>query len=49
MMEEFVERQNIAHYTSQLLTETNPTKRDMLQKLLAEEIVKQASHPPVKT
>ncbi len=47
-MEKFIERQKIAHYTQQLMTETDPVKRDLLQKLLAEEAVKQASHPPVK-
>ncbi len=39
----FVERQNIAHYTNQLMTETDPIKRETLHKLLAEEITKQAS------
>ncbi len=47
--EAFVERQNVAHYTNQLLTETDPVKRELLQKLLAEEMVKQASGPPIKT
>jgi hypothetical protein len=41
--ERFVERQNIAHYTNQLMTETDPIKRETLHKLLAEEITKQAS------
>jgi hypothetical protein len=36
-MDQFVERQNIAHYLEQLKTETDPIKRAMLQKLLAEE------------
>lgn len=39
----FVERQNIAHYTNQLMTETDPLKRETLHKLLAEEITKQSS------
>jgi hypothetical protein len=38
--ERFVERQNIAHYTNQLMTETDPIKRETLHKLLAEEIIK---------
>ena len=41
----FVKRQNIAHYTNQLMTETDPIKRETLHKLLAEEISKQASDP----
>jgi hypothetical protein len=41
----FVERQNIAHYINQLSKETAPIKRAMLQRLLTEEMVKQASHP----
>ncbi len=41
--ERFVLRQNIAHYTNQLMTETDPIKRETLHKLLAEEITKQAS------
>lgn len=41
--ERFVERQNIAHYTKQLMTETDPIKRETLHRLLAEEITKQAS------
>ena len=37
-----IERENIRNYTHQWLKETDPTKRDLLQKLLAEEIVNQA-------
>jgi hypothetical protein len=48
-MENFIERQNIAHYTNQLIKETDPAKRDLLQKLLTDEMVKQASHAPDKT
>ena len=44
-MDEFVERQNITHYVDQLKTEKDPTKRAMLERLLAEEKAKQA-HPP---
>lgn len=37
-MDEFVERQNITHYVDQLKTEKDPSKRAMLERLLAEEI-----------
>jgi len=37
----FVERQNIAHYIDQLITEPDGVKRNMLLKLLAEEVAKQ--------
>lgn len=47
MMDQFVERQNIAHYVEQLKTENEPIKREMLQRLLVEEKAKQASHPNV--
>jgi hypothetical protein len=47
-MDKFIVRQNIVHYTQQLMTETDPVKRDLLQKLLAEEIVKEAAQSPVK-
>ena len=40
-------RQNIAHFTNQLMTEPDPTKRKLLQKLLAEEMVKQAANTNV--
>ena len=43
-MEKFVERQNIARYTELLITTSDPTKRKMLQRLLAEENVKEGSH-----
>lgn len=36
-MDKFIGRQNIAHYTRQLMTETDPVKRELLQKLLAED------------
>jgi hypothetical protein len=49
MDDKFVERQNIARYTNLLMTETDQVKRELLQKLLAEEVVKQASVPPVRT
>jgi hypothetical protein len=47
-MDKFIMRQNIAHYSNQLMTETDPVKRELLQKLLAEEMVKQASFPSAK-
>ena len=47
-MDKFIMRQNIAHYTNQLMTETDPVKRELLQKLLAEEMIKQASLPSAK-
>jgi len=46
-MDQFVERQNIAHYTQRLMMEIDPIKRKLLQKLLVEEMVKQASHDNV--
>jgi hypothetical protein len=47
-MEKFVTRQNITHYTNQLMTEADPTKRELLHRLLAEEMVKQAEQTQVK-
>jgi hypothetical protein len=43
-MEKFVERQNIARFTTLLMTETDAAKRELLQKLLTDEMVRQASH-----
>lgn len=43
-IEKFVEGQNVAHYLERLRTENDPTKREILQKLLAEEMIKQKSH-----
>lgn len=48
MMENFVQLQNIKNYTGQLMEETDVNKREILQKLLAEEIVKQARWAPPK-
>ena len=42
-MEKFVERQNIARFTTLLMTETDAAKRELLQKLLTDEMVRQAS------
>jgi hypothetical protein len=44
-MERFIERQNVEHYKDLLKSEKDPVKRAVLQKLLAEEEAKQASHP----
>lgn len=38
-MKAFVERQNVVHYVDQLKTETDPVKRNVVLKLLAEEVV----------
>jgi len=43
-MEKFIERQNIARFTTLLMTETDTAKRELLQKLLTDEMVRQASH-----
>jgi hypothetical protein len=40
--DKFVERQNIVRFTTLLLTETDRAKRELLQKLLTGEMVKQA-------
>ena len=41
LMKPFVERQNVVHYVEQLKTETDPDKRNIVLKLLAEEMVSQ--------
>jgi hypothetical protein len=41
-MDQFVERQNIAHYAERLKTEPDGNKRRTLERLLAEEKAKQA-------
>ena len=43
-MEKFIERQNITRFTTLLITETDTAKRELLQKLLTDEMVRQASH-----
>jgi hypothetical protein len=48
-MDKFIVCENIAHYTKQLMIEINPIKREILQNLLAEEMVKQAALPAPKT
>jgi hypothetical protein len=47
-MDNFIERQNIAHYLEQLKTATDPNKREMLQQLLVEERAKRESHANVE-
>ena len=39
----FVERQNVVHYVEQLKTETDFVKRNVVLKLLAEEMVSKPS------
>jgi hypothetical protein len=46
--EEFVARQNITHFTTLLMTETDTTKRELLQRLLTDEMVRQASGSDAK-
>jgi hypothetical protein len=48
-MDDFIERQNILHFTDMLKAETDPEKRAMLLRLLAEEEMKRRlprSKPP---
>ena len=47
-MEEFVGRQNITHFTTLLITETDTTKRELLQKLLADEMVSKPATATLK-
>jgi hypothetical protein len=47
-IDQFVERQNIAHYAERLKTEPDLNKRTMLEQLLAEEKARQASHAKVE-
>jgi hypothetical protein len=43
-MENFVERHNVERFRKLLIVETDPTKRILLLRLLADEEAKQASH-----
>jgi hypothetical protein len=45
-MDDFIARQNVAHFNLQLVTETDPIKREMLKKLLVEENAKVNRVPP---
>jgi len=47
-MDEFVERRNITRFTTLLMTETDTAKRELLQRLLTDEMVRQASHSDSK-
>jgi hypothetical protein len=47
-MNRFVERQNIARFTTLLMTETDTAKRKLLHTLLTDEMVRQASHSDAK-
>jgi bacterioferritin (cytochrome b1) len=42
-MDKFIAQQNVAHCIDQLKTETDPTKRTTLKKILAEEEAKLAN------
>jgi hypothetical protein len=43
MLDDFIERQNITKFTNLLLQETDTAKRQLLQRLLTDELVRQAS------
>ena len=43
-MHTFIERRNIVHFVGLLKSETDPTKRELLQKFLAKEQMNQANH-----
>jgi hypothetical protein len=47
-MDTFIKRQNIAHYLELLKTENDPTKREILKTLLAEEKTKQTTHEMIR-
>jgi hypothetical protein len=47
-MDKFVEGQNIARFTTLLMTETDTAKRELLQSLLTDEMVRQARHSDAK-
>jgi hypothetical protein len=42
MVDDFIERQNITKFTNLLLQETDTAKRQLLQRLLSDEMVRQA-------
>jgi hypothetical protein len=42
-MQRFVARHNVQHFREMLATETDPQQRQMLEKLLAEELAKLAA------
>ena len=47
-MDKFVEGQNVARFTTLLMTETDTAKRELLQSLLTDEMVRQARHSDAK-
>jgi hypothetical protein len=48
LTEKFVERQSITRFTTLLMTETDTAKRELLQKLLTDEMVRQAGQSDPK-
>ncbi len=42
-MEKLAEHRKIVHFTNLLMTETNTAKRELLQRLLTDEMVRQAN------
>ena len=48
LVEKFIERQNITRFTTLLMTETDTSKRELLQELLTDEMARQASHSDAK-
>jgi hypothetical protein len=47
-LDNFVVRQNITRFTTLLMTKTDTAKRKLLQRLLTDEMVRQASHSDAK-
>ena len=47
-MDKFVAGQNIQRFTTLLMTETDTAKQELLQKLLTDEMVRQASNSDAK-
>ena len=47
-IDKFVEHQNITRFTTLLMTEIDTAKRELLQRLLTDEMVRQASHSDAK-
>lgn len=45
--DKFVKQQNITRFTILLMTETDTAERELLQKLLTDEMVRQASNSDV--
>ena len=49
LMEKFVEQQNIARFTTLLMIETDTAKRELLQKLLTDEMVDELAIATLRT